>query len=474
MQQLLSFLLLLIYCSTYAAEVSISGKALGIKNTELDAVIIEDYISNREKHLASCKVDNNGNFNLKANVNYTTKVILRVNDLNAFLYVEPNKNYIISIPQTDTFPSIGNTTFVPIKIENTDINELNYRIAQFDEKYSKFIEKNYLHIVRKTLYKPLRDFKAQLNKEYSNEKNTFLKNYVFYAIGSLDLLAKRKKVNIYNEYFSNKQVLYHHPEYMNMFHQFYEEYVLKFSLTKKGKEVKQIINAGNDYRALFNIMGKDSLLLYDNIRELVILKGLQELYYHEEYNQKSILSLLNEIKNNSSFTEHQKIAANIIFTLTRFNRNNPAPAFTFADANGKNISLNDLKGKYVYLQVYTSWCTSCIDQMMMFQNLQKKYGTKVEFVSVSIDRDEKLFKKMLPKTYTWKILHCNSIRQFKDDYNIKAVPSYFLIGPKGEFIEAFTKSPDEGAEYVIANYLKGKPSIKEQAVPGESEILRKK
>ncbi len=474
MKQLLSFLLFLIYFSTYAAEVSISGKAYGIKNTELDAVIIEDYITNREKLLASCKVDNSGNFNLKAHISYTTKLILRVNDLNAFLYVEPNKNYIISIPQTDTFPSIGNTTFIPIKIENTDKNELNHRIAQFDEKYNKFIDKNYLHIVRKTLYKPLLEFKAQLNKEYSNEKNTFLKNYVFYAIGSLDLMAKRKKENIYNEYFSNKQVLYHHPEYMNMFHQFYEKYVLKFSLTKKGKEVKQIINAGNDYRALFNIMGKDSLLLYDNIRELVILKGLLELYYHEEYNQKSILSLLNEIKNNSSFNEHKKIAANIIFTLTRFKRNTPAPQFTFTDADGKNISLNDLKGKYVYLQVYTSWCTSCIDQMMMFQNLQKKYGNKVEFVSISIDRDEKLFKKMLPKTYTWKILHCNTIRQFKDDYNIKAVPSYFLIGPIGEFIEAFTKSPAEGAEYVIANYLKEKLSIKGQTIPGESEILIKK
>lgn len=474
MQQLLSFLLFFIYFSTYAAEVSISGKAHGIKNTELDAVIIEDYISNREKHLASCKVDNNGNFNLKAHINYTTKLILRINDLNAFLYVEPNKNYIISLPKTDTFPSIGNTTFVPIKIENTDKNELNYRIAQFDEKYRKFIEKNYLHIVRKTLYKPLLEFKAQLNKEYSNEKNTFLKNYVFYAIGSLDLLAKRKKVNIYNEYFSNKQVLYHHPEYMSLFHQFYEDYVLKFSLSKKGKEVKQIINAGNNYRVLFDIMGKDSLLLYDNIRELVILKGLQELYYHEEYNQKSIINLLNEIKNNSTFSEHQKIAANIIFSLTRFNKNMPAPNFSFADANGKIISLSDFKGKYVYLQVYTSWCTSCLDQMMMFQNLQKKYGNKIEFISISIDRDEKLFKKMLPKTYNWKILHCNNIRQFKEDFNVKAVPIYFLIGQNGEFIEAFTKSPDEGAEYVISNYLKGKQSIKEQAVPGESEILRKK
>ncbi len=474
MRLLISILIFLFFYSVNAAEVTISGKAHGIKNTELDAVIIEDYISNREKHLASCNVDNNGNFNLKASINFTTKIILRINDLNAFLYVEPNKNYIISIPQTDTFPSIGNTTFIPIKIENTDKNELNYRIAQFDEKYSRFIEKNYLHIVRKTLSKPLKEFKTQLNKEYSNEKNTFLKNYVFYAIGSLDLMAKRKKVNIYQEYFSNKQVLYHHPEYMSMFHQFYEEHVLKFSLSKKGKDVKQIINAGNDYRALFNIMGKDSLLLYDNIRELVILKGLQELYYHEEYTQKSIISLLNEIKNNSSFTEHKKIAANIIFSLTRFNRNMPAPDFSFADSNGKIISLNDLKGKYIYLQVYTSWCTSCMDQMMMFQNLQKKYGNKVEFVSVSIDKDEKLFKKMLPKIYTWKILHCNTIRQFKEDFNIKSVPSYFLIGPKGEIIEAFTKSPDEGAEYVIANYLKAKPGNKEQAVPGESEILRKK
>jgi thiol-disulfide isomerase/thioredoxin len=466
-------ILFFLVSSINAKEVTISGKINGIKNTELDAVIIDDYISYREKYLATCKVDNNGNFNLKIPINYTTKIILRVNDLNTFLFVEPNKNYIISILKTDTFPSVGNTTFVPLKIENTNKNELNYRIAEFDKKYHQFIKKNYHHIIRKTLYKPLMEFKSELNKEYSNEKNTFLKNYIFYAIGSLDLMAKRKKVNIYNEYFNNKPVLYHHPEYMNMFHQFYEDYVLKFSLTKKGKEVKHIINSGNNYRALFDIMGRDSLLLYDNIRELVILKGLQELYYHEEYNKKSIINLLNQIKTNSSFQEHQKIASNIIFSLTRFNKNMPAPTFSFPDVNGQTFSLNDFKGKYVYLQVYTSWCISCIEQMMVFQQLQKKFGNKVEFVSISIDRDEKLFRKMLPKNYTWKILHCNSIREFKEDYNIKSVPSYFLIGPKGEFIEAFTKSPDEGAEFIIASYLKTK-SNKEQAIPGESEILKRK
>jgi thiol-disulfide isomerase/thioredoxin len=473
MRLLLPILFFFVYFIAKAKEVTISGKIHGIKNTELDAVIIDDYISNREKYLANCKVDNNGNFNLKIPINYTTKIILRVNDLNTFLYVEPNKNYSISIPKTDTFPSIGNTTYIPLKIENTNKNELNYRIAEFDKKYNQFIKKNYQHIIRKTLYKPLMEFKSELNKEYSNEKNTFLKNYIFYAIGSLDLMAKRKKVNIYNEYFNNKQVLYHHPEYMNMFHQFYEDYVLKFSLTKKGKDVKQIINSSNNYRALFDIMGRDSLLLYDNIRELVILKGLQELYYHEEYNKNSIINLLNEIKNYSSFQEHQKIASNIIFSLTRFNKNMPAPSFSFADVNGKTVSLNDLKGKYVYLQVYTSWCMSCIEQMMMFQQLQKKLSNKVEFVSISIDRDEKLFSKMLPKNYSWKILHCNSIREFKEDYNIKSVPSYFLIGPKGEFIEAFTKSPDEGAEFIISSYLKAK-SNKEQAIPGESEILKRK
>jgi thiol-disulfide isomerase/thioredoxin len=473
MRLLLPILFFFVFFIAKAKEVIISGKIHGIKNTELDAVIIDDYISNREKYLANCKVDNNGNFNLKIPINYTTKIILRVNDLNTFLYVEPNKNYSISIPKTDTFPSIGNTTYIPLKIENTNKNELNYRIAEFDKKYNQFIKKNYHHIIRKTLYKPLMEFKSELNKEYSNEKNTFLKNYIFYAIGSLDLMAKRKKVNIYNEYFNNKQVLYHHPEYMNMFHQFYEDYVLKFSLTKKGKDVKQIINSSNNYRALFDIMGRDSLLLYDNIRELVILKGLQELYYHEEYNKNSIINLLNEIKNNSSFQEHQKIASNIIFSLTRFNKNMPAPTFSFPDVNGKTVSLNDLKGKYVYLQVYTSWCMSCIEQMMMFQQLQKKLGNKVEFVSISIDRDEKLFRKMIPKNYSWKILHCNSIREFKEDYNIKSVPSYFLIGPKGEFIEAFTKSPDEGAEFIISSYLKAK-SNKEQAIPGESEILKRK
>ena len=70
-----------------------------------------------------------------------------------------------------------------------------------------------------------------------------------------------------------------------------------------------------------------------------------------------------------------------------------APDFNFKDINGKSISMNDLKGKYIYIDVWATWCGPCIREIPASKKMEKLYRDKnIEFVYISIDvRDRPVY-----------------------------------------------------------------------------------
>jgi len=64
----------------------------------------------------------------------------------------------------------------------------------------------------------------------------------------------------------------------------------------------------------------------------------------------------------------------------------PAPDFTLPDINGKMISLSDYSGKVVLVNIWATWCPSCVDEMPSMEKLyQKLKGENFEILAVSID-----------------------------------------------------------------------------------------
>ena len=142
--------------------------------------------------------------------------------------------------------------------------------------------------------------------------------------------------------------------------------------------------------------------------------------------------------------------------MERLKPGNPAPEFTnYENYKGGKNSLSDYRGKYVYIDVWATWCTPCMIQVPYLKKLQKRFkGKNIEFISLSTDskgksaktwkgaRDQ--WKKMIKEkdlsgTHLWAG-EKNSIHK---DYFIQGIPRFILIDKEGKLISYNARRPSD-------------------------------
>jgi thiol-disulfide isomerase/thioredoxin len=122
-----------------------------------------------------------------------------------------------------------------------------------------------------------------------------------------------------------------------------------------------------------------------------------------------------------------------------------APDFTLNQPDGTPLSLSDLRGKYVMLDFWASWCKPCRMSFPHLKELYAKYHKKgFEVLAITNDSNEKAWKKAIKADATpWK----HVIDEFPKDgkggarvigeYAFNVLPSTLLIDPEGKVIGSF-------------------------------------
>ena len=122
-----------------------------------------------------------------------------------------------------------------------------------------------------------------------------------------------------------------------------------------------------------------------------------------------------------------------------------APTFTLASIEGNQVALADLKGKYLYVDIWATWCRPCLQQLPAMKELEEKYRDQnIEFVSISIDsdRDKGKWQKMVQdKQMAGVQLFAGKGTTFQKDYEISTIPKFLIIGKNGEIINANPPRP---------------------------------
>ena len=118
-----------------------------------------------------------------------------------------------------------------------------------------------------------------------------------------------------------------------------------------------------------------------------------------------------------------------------------APDFTLNDPDGKPVTLSSLRGQYVLVDFWASWCKPCRAGMPAMKELYKKYHAKgFEIIGVSDDSSHDAWKKAIEQDQTpW--IHV--VDEFPEEnkparvgrlYGVHYIPSYFLLDKEGKVI----------------------------------------
>ena len=124
---------------------------------------------------------------------------------------------------------------------------------------------------------------------------------------------------------------------------------------------------------------------------------------------------------------------------------NPSVSFSYMDMDGKTVSMADLKGKYIYIDVWATWCGPCRGELPSLKELEEKYaGKDIYFVSMSCDKNKKAWENMVKKDELKGIqLHMGTDRSFMDAYLINGIPRFILLDREGKIISANMTRPSD-------------------------------
>ncbi|MDO5977844.1 TlpA family protein disulfide reductase [Flavivirga spongiicola] len=182
----------------------------------------------------------------------------------------------------------------------------------------------------------------------------------------------------------------------------------------------------------------------DTLRGYYILNNLRSFKtYNKEY-----LNFIEPFRKDIVLSKYvEKRIADFESKIKNIDPGTQGYPFTYKDIEGKEVSFKDFKGKYVYIDVWATWCGPCKAEIPHIQKLEKELHDKdIQFVSISLDK---------PKSHeTWKnfvekealsgiqlIAEDAFNSRLAKDYKIKSIPRFLLFDKDGVIVDSNAKRP---------------------------------
>jgi peroxiredoxin len=455
---------ILVACSareSLSQKITVQGVAPGAERKTIRISAPGDLLTYLEKPLAKATIDSTGNFTLSFQSDHTVLAILSIDFHKAEMLVEPSKHYSLRIAPmnyddiTEINPFLQSQN-LSLEILRPEPPELNASVDRLNTLYSDFLMDKFkeLYNDRNTIL--LDTFKNRLNREFSGVTNPYFKTNLTYKIASLELLTQSQtQWQVARKYFIDKPIFYFNVEYMDFFDNFFTKYITVTSNILRKVDYQSLLKNPDPCKTILKAMTADSLLKNEQLRELVMLKGMMELYNTPTYNQDQVLSVIKSASVTSKYPENRLVADNLYQLLTRLKPGTPAPGFTLKNRDHQMQSLQLFRGKPVVINFWTTYCEECLNEMDLLKPIYDRYKDRITFISISADKS---FAKMqffinLKKGYTWHFLCTEDQTEILKDYDVRSYPLFLIIDKEGNIGRYPAKLPGNGLESELQKFI---------------------
>ncbi len=179
--------------------------------------------------------------------------------------------------------------------------------------------------------------------------------------------------------------------------------------------------------ALYQQLGRDMLIHPDSDFEYweKVAEGLKEKY-PESFNTKEINSVVEQITSQKKAQENVK-------------KGSEAPDFELTKPDGTTMKLSDLRGQYVLLDFWASWCRPCRAENPNVVKAYEQFKNKnFTIYQVSLDKNKQDWLDAIKKDGLSDWYHASDLQYWQSApaklYSVRGIPTNFLINPEGIII----------------------------------------
>ena len=114
-----------------------------------------------------------------------------------------------------------------------------------------------------------------------------------------------------------------------------------------------------------------------------------------------------------------------------------AAAFKLTDLQGDSVSMADLRGKVVFLNIWATWCAPCREEMPSMEKLYERLHGDKDFVMLAVSQDtssrDEVVAYVKKHGYHFDVL-LDPKNAVAEAYNVSGVPETFIIDREGRIV----------------------------------------
>lgn len=442
--------------SAIADVTFVTGKVNGGQGLVIRLMSYADQVTYLRKTLDSETIGEDGSFRLKADLQKTIYAWIDIEFRQSDIYIQPGKLYEVEIDlsRSSLSTSYYDRSPLPMTILTDDPDHLNIYIRDFNSLYNDFMLNYAANMRASGSSGAYNAFRTAIDMRFKNAQNPYFLDYVKYKSASVEMflrLKSRDKAGL--EYLTGQPLALENVEYMDYFNLFFEKYFISGSKYFSYNKTYDMINGGAGLEAFIDSLDADPVLHDIGLKELLLLSGLKELYQVSGFNRERIIGLVKGLSETAVSPELRNIASDVLQQFQRLKPGSAAPDFRLpAVEGGRDYTLADFRGKYVYLAFFDSRNPASQAELAMIGGLYKDFKDKVNFVAISVDRDPAVIagNPNIPPG-TWQVLYYNKDLDLLERYDAIAYPYFILIDQEGRIVNCPAPSPSEDISKTLSS-----------------------
>ena len=182
----------------------------------------------------------------------------------------------------------------------------------------------------------------------------------------------------------------------------------------------------------------------DTLKGDMVLSGVNGVKTYESYKQ-----IMDPYGRYIITDKQKKRDIDIVSVLASYKKGEEAFNFSYPDLKGKQVSLKDLKGKVVLVDVWATWCGPCKKEVPYLKKLEEEMkGKDIHFVSISVDeeKDKEKWRTMIDTAGLGGIqLFASGWSDITKYYKITGIPRFMVFDQNGRIVTADSPRPSDPA-----------------------------